>query len=298
MREKILITGSEGFVGRHLTTMLQKKYEIIKFDIKIDPFQDVRDYSYLFRFMKKNKPNIIIHLAANPDVGKSVENVDKDLEINTVGTINVLKAAKELKVRTVVFTSTAQVYGEPKYLPVDENHPLYPKSPYGISKLSAEMYCNFFYEKYKVPVVVFRFFNIYGPGQPPAIVVPALIQKFSRAKKKLKMLGTKKDSRDFVYVEDVCKAIYNALKYRPVGEVINIGSGEETTIFRLAKTILKLMNKDIELIYPPRKKTYREKITRLVADVKKAKKLIHWEAKTELEDGIKKILKRFGYNSI
>ena len=298
MREKILITGSEGFVGRHLTTMLQKKYEIIKFDIKIDPFQDVRDYSYLFRFMKKNKPNVIIHLAANPDVGKSVENVDKDLEINTVGTINVLKAAKELKVRTVVFTSTAQVYGEPKYLPVDENHPLYPKSPYGISKLSAEMYCNFFYEKYKVPVVVFRFFNIYGPGQPPAIVVPALIQKFSRAKKKLKMLGTKKDSRDFVYVEDVCKAIYNALKYRPVGEVINIGSGEETTIFRLAKTILKLMNKDIELIYPPRRKTYREKITRLVADVKKAKKLIHWEAKTELEDGIKKILKKFGYNSI
>lgn len=290
--KKMLITGSEGFIGAYLKEHFKGKYEIIKFDIKLSIFQDVRITKYVHDFVKKHKPDIIIHLAANPEIPASVENPQEDLVLNTTGTINMLEAAKEVGTELFIFTSTAQVYGEPKQASMNEDHPLSPKSPYAIGKLASERYCRFYYERFNVPTVVFRFFNIYGPNQPSIVVVPALIDKISKAKGSLDMFGSKEDSRDFVFVRDLCSAFEKAIEKKPLGETIHFGSGKETKICDLAKTIAKILGKDIKFNYS--ENVDKSKITRMVADVGKARKLLGWEAKISLEDGLKEVIRSKG----
>jgi len=295
MVKKILITGSEGFIGSYLKEYLKDRYEIIPFDIKIGWELDVRNKGNLVRFVKKYKPDVIIHLAANPDINKSVNNCEEDLILNVAGTINVLEACKETGVELMIFTSTAQVYGEPKYLRMNERHPIAPMSPYAISKYAAEKYCRFYHEKFNVPVVIFRFFNIYGPNQVPYVVVPSLIDKIAKAGKKLEMMGSKEDSRDFVFVKDLCSAFDLVIKQKPIGETINIGSGKEISIFALASTIAKLLGKNVVFKYKD-ENINTAKIKRMIADVKKAKKLLGWSTATSIEDGLKEVIKSRGYS--
>ena len=199
-----MITGSEGFIGNHLVKKLDgnKEFEILKFDIKLSTFHDVKEFQCVIDFMEKHKPDIVIHLAANPDTMSSVEFPKQDLLINTGGTINILEASKRIGVELVIFTSTAQVYGEPQAIKMNEEHRLHPKGPYAVGKLAAERYCQYYYEKFNLPVVTFRFFNIYGPGQVPYVVIPSLIKKISQANGKIDMFGSKEDSRDFTFVGD------------------------------------------------------------------------------------------------
>jgi UDP-glucose 4-epimerase len=266
--KKILITGSEGFIGTHLKNYLKDKYELILFDIRLSWEMDVRNRKSIVDFIKEKKPDVIIHLAANPDIVKSVDEPSEDLRLNALGTVNVLEAAKEVKPELVIFTSTAQVYGEPQQERMNENHPIAPKSPYAIGKYTAEQYCQFYLQKFNVPSVVFRFFNIYGPGQPCSVVVPALIDKIFKAERYLEMLGSKDDSRDFVFVKDLCSAFDLAIEKKPIGEIINLGSGEETSIFELAKTIAGLLKKPIEFKYKE-ENIESAKISRMAGDVEK-----------------------------
>lgn len=295
MTKKILITGSEGFIGNHLKEHLRTfgDYELILFDTKLNCFQDVMDGKAVKAFVAANRPDIVIHLAANPDISKSVEHTHTDLALNTGGTINMLEAVRDLGIELFILASTAQVYGEPKYTQMDENHPINPKSPYAISKNSAERYCEFYHQKYGVPYTIFRFFNIYGPNQPDIVVVPALLRKISAAEEKLEMFGSKEDSRDFVYVKDLCKAISLAIERKPVGEIINLGSGKETTIYSLAQKIANVLGKDMKFVYSDNVET--AKITRMCANVEKAKQLLSWEARTELEEGIIEVAKKAGH---
>lgn len=289
MKKKILITGSEGFIGTHLKNHLKEKYEIIPFDIRLGWEMDVRNRKNLIDFAKEQKPDFIIHLAANPDIIKSLDDTAGDLELNAIGTVNVLEAAKQAKPELVIFTSTAQVYGEPQQERMNENHPIAPKSPYAIAKYAAEEYCNFYFQKFEVPTVVFRFFNIYGPGQPSSVVVPALINKISRADKEIEMLGSRDDSRDFIFVKDLCSAFESAIERRPIGQVINIGSGEETRILELAQTIAGLMKKPMEFKYKE-ENIETAKITKMAADVEKAKQLLNWSASTPIWEGLRQTI--------
>lgn len=293
MIKKIMITGSEGFIGSHLKEYLNDRYEIISFDIKIGWELDVRNKGNLIEFVKKYKPDVIMHLAANPDINKSLNTCEEDLILNVAGTINILEACKEIGVELMIFTSTAQVYGEPKYPRMNEGHPITPKSPYAISKYAAEKYCRFYHEKFNVPVVIFRFFNVYGPNQPDFVVVPALVDKIAKAEKELEMIGSKENSRDFIFVKDLCPAFDLAIKQKPIGETINIGSGKETSIFGLASTIAKLLGKDVVFKYKD-KNINTAKISRMAADVEKAKKLLGWSATTSIEEGLKEVIKSKG----
>jgi len=287
--KKILITGSEGFIGGNLKEYFKNKYELIPYDLRIGWEMDVREKSFLANFMKKHQPQVIIHLAANVDISKSVVEPAEDLGINAVGTVNILEAAKEAKPELVIFTSTAQVYGEPQFETMDENHPISPKSPYAISKYSAEQYCQLYCKKFNVPAVIFRFFNIYGPGQAPNVVVPSLIDKISKADKEVEMFGSIDDSRDFIYVKDLCQAFDLAIDKKPIGEVINFGSGKEVLIIDLAKTIAKLLNKNIDFKY--KKENIEEaKITKMIANTQKAKNILNWSATTSLEEGLKETI--------
>jgi len=293
--KKALITGSEGFIGKHLQEHLKKlgKYEIIRFDIKLNCFHDIRNKANALQFVKEHKPDMIIHLAANPDVGASVKNPYEDLVLNAGGTVNMLEAAKEAGVELFILTSTAQVYGEQKQEAMAEDHPISPISPYAESKLAAENYCEYYRRKYNVPCVVFRFFNIYGPNQPDSVVVPILIKKIANADGRLEMYGSKEDSRDFAYVKDLCRGFELVMEKKPIGETINFCSGKETYILELAEITAGLFGKKIEFIYGGGKAD--GKISRMKGSCEKAKRLLGWEPKTGLEEGLREVKRSLGF---
>lgn len=287
--KKVMITGSEGFIGKHLQEALKNKYEILKFDIKNSIFQDTRNRKYLKDFITKNKPDIIVHLAANPEVHTSFEYPQEDITLNVSSTINLLDICKENPVEMFIFASTAQIYGEANKDGMDESTTIDPKSPYSIGKHTAENYCRFYNQKYGIPTLVFRFFNIYGENQPYTVVVPSLINKIKSLKEKtLKMYGSEGDSRDFIYIKDLCKAFKLAIEKQPAGETINIGSGVETKISDLALLIAKLLNKKIKLEYNESQQIL--KIVRMRANADKAYKLLGWKVETKLEEGIKNVI--------
>lgn len=285
---KVLVTGSEGFIGKHLVKRLEAEHEVIRFDIKRSPAEDVMDAPAAAKLIEKEKPDAVVHLAANPDITYSVQHPADDLSLNAVGTVNMLEAVKGAKLKLFVIASTAQVYGEPKQEKMDEDHPLNPKSPYAMSKLAAEGYCRFYHEKYGVPALVFRFFNIYGPDQPTNVVVPNLIRKISASEGKLEMFGSGEDSRDFVYVGDICEAIALALKKLPAGKTINLASGKETRIIDLAGLISKKLGKKTEFTYGAQKE--EAKIFRMCGSAEKARRLLGWAPKVSLEDGVAKVI--------
>ena len=288
--KKVMITGSEGFIGKHLQEALKDEYEIIKFDIKNYIFQDARDRKYTRNFILENKPDIIIHLAANPEIHTSFEYPQEDIILNVATTINLLDICREHKPELFILASTAQVYGETNEEGMDENTKIGPKSPYSIGKYAAENYCKFFNEKYGIPTMAFRFFNIYGDNQPQTVVVPNLIRKIKVLEgNTLKMYGSEGDSRDFIYIKDLCKAFKLAIEKKPIGEVINIGSGVETKISSLALLTAKLLGREIKLEYDENQEIL--KIVRMRANANKAYKLLGWKAETTLEQGVKNVMK-------
>ena len=246
-------------------------------------------------FMDKVEPNIIIHLAGNPFAPKSVEDPVYDMNLNIGGTLNLLEVCKNRKIDLLLFSSTAYVYGEPLYLPVDENHQRFhmgTDTPYGVSKSACESYCNYYSKKCGVPITIMRFFNIYGPNQSLGLVVPDILDNIMKSKDgKVKLRGTDADSRDFLYVDDLADAISQIVKKRIVGETINLGGKGNVKIIDLAKKIAETAGKDI--IFEVKKQSEASKISSLHADISKAEKLLDWSPKTSLEDGLKKVIESY-----
>ncbi len=283
-----MITGSRGFIGSRLS---KKFEEPIEFDILIDKRMSVLNKEALSFFIEEKKPNVIIHLAANPLAVKSVEDPIYDMNLNILGTLNLLEACKNLDLDLLLFTSTAYVNGEPKYVPMDENHPPLPTSPYGISKLACERYCEFYHKKYKIPISIIRFFNIYAEGQPSGFVIPDVINNiFKSTNGIVKLRGSEEDSRDFLYLDDLVDAIVKVVEKKIVGETINLGGGENITILDLAQKIAKIMNKNIKFECA---KVENVKISKLYADISKAKALLGWTPKTPLEEGLRKVIESY-----
>lgn len=282
---RILVTGSEGFIGSHLVEELGD--EAIEFDIKKDPSQDVTNISFVETFWAEYKPDIVVHLAANPRLDLSKKYPWWDAQQNIVGTINALHASLKNDVKLVIYPSTCQVYDISASRSIHESSSCNPRSAYAISKYTGEAYCRYF-GRQGLNTCIFRFFNVYGPNQSRGYVIPDLLERtFFEQSNKVKVLGPPNDSRDYVYVKDVTRAIAEAIRNRSkiVNEVINIGSGLETTTKQLCEAISRVLHKNVEFRYgerPPGRLS-----SRFQAYISKANTLLGWRPLIELEEGLR-----------
>jgi UDP-glucose 4-epimerase len=294
---KVLITGGAGFVGSHLSEYLvscgarvcilddlstgkMENIETIKEKCKVI-IDDIRKKS---AFEEIGKVDIIFHEAARPLI-PSFEDPVLDLQVNTAGTINVLEFARKFD-SIVVHASTGSVYGNPVTLPISEQHPLNPVSPYGVSKLAAEEYCKFYVREYGLNVVCLRYFNVYGPRQAISQemgVIPIFVSRVL-AGKPLVIFGDGRQTRDFTHVSDVVKAnILAAIEKNAKGKIVNIGSGKETSILDLASLIMTFCRRKME---PTFSRPKQGDIRRLVADISFAKEILRYEPSVELKRGV------------
>ncbi|MGR3218785.1 MAG: GDP-mannose 4,6-dehydratase, partial [Candidatus Anammoxibacter sp.] len=250
---KVLVTGADGFIGSHLVeVLLLKGHEVKAFTFYnsfnswgwLDTFPkeklscieifagDIRDPCGVNEAVKS--VDAVFHLAALIGIPFSYHSPNSYVETNITGTLNILQACKEHSVNKVVVTSTSEVYGTAKYVPIDEKHPLQAQSPYSATKIGADALADSFYRSFNIPVIIARPFNTYGPRQSARAVIPTIITQLLNGCEEVK-LGSLSPTRDLNYVQDICEGFIALAKCDDaVGKVINIGSGQEISIGNLA----------------------------------------------------------------
>ena len=264
-KNKILITGAAGFIGSHLTEYLaEKNFQIVAFDrynpnnefgwLDKSPIKsklelilgDIRDYDSVFKAMKNCDG--VIHLAALIGIPYSYYSPLAYVKTNIEGTYNVLEAAKNLKIKNLIITSTSETYGSAQYMPMDETHPTASQSPYAASKAAAAQLALSFYKSFNLPVKIIRPFNTYGPRQSSRAIIPTIINQCLDNNKSSLFLGNTKPTRDLTYVEDLCDAYYKVYKNKKViGEIVNVGNNFKISINELAKKLSKVLEKKLKL---------------------------------------------------
>jgi UDP-glucose 4-epimerase len=305
-RKNVVVVGGAGFIGSNLAhELVAQGYEVFVLDCLVaGKKQHIPKEAHVheidicsgenvektFQAIKKKFGLIygVFHLAALPRVQYSIENPIKTSEVNVLGTVHVLNAAHKAGVRRFVYSASSSAYGDQEVMPLHEELPAQPKSPYGLQKHLGELYARLWSEVYGLPTVSLRYFNVYGPRLDPEGPYALVIGRFLKQKKESKPLtitGDGTQTRDFTHVSDVVRANILAMESKKVGkgEVINIGAGRNVSINDLAK----MMGGPMEYI-PAR---LEPKHTR--ADNKKAKALLGWEPKVELEDGIAALKKEW-----
>ncbi len=304
--KKILVTGADGFIGSHLVELLCKQGLDVKAFCLYNSFGtwgwleqspvkdqvevflgDIRDPYGVKEAMKGC--DIVLHLAALIAIPYSYHSPETYVDTNIKGTLNILQAAKELGVSKVVHTSTSEVYGTAQFVPIHEEHPLHGQSPYSASKIGADQMAISFHRSFELPVAVLRPFNTYGPRQSARAVIPTIISQLLVGKDKIK-LGALSPTRDFTFVQDTAMGfIQCAACDKTVGEITNIGSGFEISIGDLAKSIAKVMNKEIEITCDQeRMRPENSEVNRLFAGVEKSKSLFDWNPEHGGLDGLEK----------
>jgi NAD dependent epimerase/dehydratase len=294
--EKILVTGADGFIGSHLTEALVRAgYQTKAFvlynsfnswgwldhcaaDVKGN-FQvfasDIRDPNGVREAMKGC--DAVLHLAALIAIPYSYHSPDTYVDTNIKGTLNVLQASRDLGLARVIHTSTSEVYGTAKFVPITEDHPLQGQSPYSATKIAADQLAYSFYSSFNLPVVTVRPFNTYGPRQSARAVIPTIITQIASGQRKIK-LGAISPTRDFNFVNDTVAGFIAALKSQAgVGEVVNLGSNFEISVEDTVKQISESMGADIELVFEEKRvRPTNSEVGRLWADNNKAKALFNW----------------------
>lgn len=289
---KFLITGGAGFIGSHIAEKLieSQKREVVVFDnLSVGQKEnvprkckfikgDIRDKEKLNEVMEKT--DIVFHNAACVTIRGSFEKFQEIVDVNYRGTLNVLEAATKQKVKKIIFASSMGVYGEPEHLPVNEEHPLNPNSPYGFSKILGELYCQLFEEKYGISPIILRYFNTYGTKQTPSPYVGVITTFINQAlnKKPLTVYGNGEQTRDFVWVEDVVQANLLAA-FSDIKGIFNIGSGKEISINQIADLIIKYLGGEKVYLDEP-----AGEIKRMAADISKAKKLLKYKPRGEISE--------------
>ena len=299
--DRILVTGGLGFIGSHLAdALLQKGHEVTILDRNKKPvykpdcriiYGDIRKRRDVEQAAKgKDK---IFHLAAQASVAISVSEPQMTAETNVIGTLNLLDAAVKNKIENFVNISSCSVYGEAKYLPVDEKHELNPKSPYAASKLAAEEFCRTYHNLHGLNVNSMRFFNVYGPRQQGeyAGVIQIFINKLKKKKQPV-IFGDGEQTRDFVYVKDAADAAIAASKLKGC-EAFNIGLGQQQTVNSIAKSIIAHFGSNLKPDYqPPRAGDPRH----MLADITKAEKMLSYKPMYTFDKGLKETLEYFSKN--
>ncbi len=305
---KVLVTGADGFIGSHLTEMLHNKGYVVKALSQYNSFNnwgwlesvsckkeieilngDIRD-PYFCKNISKDV-DIIFHLAALIAIPFSYNAPNSYVETNIIGTLNICQAAKENKVSRLIHTSTSEVYGTAKYVPIDENHPLQPQSPYSATKIAADAMAMSFYNSFDLPVTIVRPFNTYGPRQSARAIIPTIITQIANDKKEI-MLGDTSPTRDLNYVEDCCRGfIMLAESEKTIGETVNIGSNTEISMGDLFKLIKKVMSSNVNYVYDNKRvRPKQSEVYRLCCDNKKIRQLVGYEPKINIQDGLKKTI--------
>ncbi|RLB87108.1 MAG: NAD-dependent dehydratase, partial [Deltaproteobacteria bacterium] len=308
-KKSALVTGAGGFIGSHLTEHLVELGANVKAFVRYNsrndwgmlellPEEKLSQIEVITGDLKDadavrhatKDVDIIFHLGSLIAIPYSYIHPRETIETNILGALNVLTAAKENNVEKVIHTSTSEVYGTARYVPIDENHPLQGQSPYSASKIGADKIAESFYRSFNLPVAIIRPFNTYGPRQSARAVIPTIITQ-ALAKEKI-FLGSLHPTRDYTYVKDVVEGFIKVAESpKSVGEVINIGSNFEVSIGDLANKIISLIGKNAEIVTDPvRVRPQDSEVERLWCDNTKAKRLLGWEPKTSLDEGIKKTI--------
>ena len=311
--KRILITGGAGCIGSNLTRALLKtdagKIFVLDDLSSAESWNTPDDSRVTFikgsitddEVLKRafsEKPNFVFHLAALFANQNSIDHPEADLMVNGMGTLKMLKHSHLGKVEKFVFASSGcSVYGSKAPLPLRENFvSLHLDTPYQITKLLGELYCNFFHNYYGLPVTMTRFFNVYGPGEIPGRYRNVIPNFFFWAlhKQPLPITGTGEETRDFTFVEDIVDGVLRAgVVPEAVGEAMNLASGRETKIIELATMINELTgNKGIKFVA----RRDWDKIIRRRASIEKARKIIGYEPKTQIKEGLKRTLDWFVQN--
>lgn len=302
---KILVTGSEGFIGSHLTEELVKLgYDVRAFIMynsfnsngwlntipseikkKIDFFYgDIRD-SELVKNATRNC-NVIFHLAALIGIPYSYIASRSYIETNVIGTLNLLNAIKDTNIHKFIHTSTSEVYGTAQYIPIDEKHPLNAQSPYAASKTAADQLVLSYTKSFKIPSIIIRPFNTFGPRQSLRAIIPTIITQLIQNSDQIK-LGSLTPTRDFTYIEDTVDALILSLKSQfQYSEIFNLGTGYEISIKSLAELISKKMGKDTCVFDDDiRKRPINSEVERLISNNEKAINELSWNPKYVNENG-------------
>ncbi|MCM1154911.1 MAG: NAD-dependent 4,6-dehydratase LegB [Roseburia sp.] len=304
---KVLVTGSDGFIGSHLTEELVKRgYQVKAFvyynsfnnwgwldtlskDImkNVEVFQgDVRDPNGVETAMKG--VDAVFHLAALIAIPFSYHSPDSYVDTNIKGTLNILQASRKLETKRVFVTSTSEVYGTAQYVPIDERHPFQGQSPYSATKIGADRLAESFYRSFQLPVTIVRPFNTYGPRQSARAVIPTIVTQLLAGKTQIK-LGSLTPTRDFNYVKDTVNgfiSIYESDK--TVGEEINIATQKEISIKHLAEELIRQINPNARIVCDEeRLRPEKSEVNRLIGCNEKIMRLTDWKPQYSLEEGLK-----------
>ena len=297
--KNILVTGGAGFIGSHLVDRLSLENRVIVLDnLSSGSLANLERSKDRITFIKGDtldkallkdivaEVELVFHLAANVGNIKSIEDPYFDMDVNIKGTINLLEACLKSNIKRLVYSSSGAIFGEAKYLPIDEDHPLNPESPYGVSKLAAEKYCFAFYKVHGIPTTALRYFNAYGSRQGSSGYPNVIAAFFSRIKegKSLTIFGDGEQTRDFVFVEDVVTAnILAATQSAAVGEIFNIATGKENSVNQLVGIISQISAKESPVVYAdPR----AGEVRRSQANIEKARRMLGYKPEIDLKKGL------------
>lgn len=308
---KVLLTGADGFIGSHLAEQLVQDGHDVRALVLYNSFDsrgwldglapeiasqidflpgDVRDPALMMSAVSDR--DAVLHLAALIAIPYSYAAPDLYVQTNIQGTLNLLNAARAAGVSRFIHTSTSEVYGTARYVPMDEGHPLQGQSPYSASKIAADQMVNAYYSSFGLPTVTIRPFNTFGPRQSARAVIPAIISQLAAGKREIQ-LGALTPTRDFTYVPDTVAGFTAALTSTAgVGEVINLGVGFEVSIGRTFELIAEAMGIDATAIEDPaRLRPAHSEVERLFSDNSKAKELLGWSPRFDGADGFREGLR-------
>ena len=296
---KVLVTGGAGFIASHVVDAYVKEgFEVVVVDdlstgrlSNLNPEVtfyklDIRS-PQLAEVFKKEKPDYINHHAAQMDVRRSVLDPLFDANVNILGSINLIECAKKFKVKRFIYISTGgAVFGEPEYLPCDENHPINPICQYGISKHTVEHYLFLYHQNYGLDYVVIRYPNVYGPRQDPCgeAGVVAIFTRAMLRGEQVTINGDGEQARDFVYVKDCARANVLALKTNNINTIYNIGCGQGTTVNEIFTLLKEITGYPRDPIYGPAK---IGETRRIYLSAGKARQELGWMPIVDLEEGLK-----------
>ena len=301
--QKIVVTGGAGFIGSNVVRrLLAENARVVVLDdfytgddnnLPVDESNldvvrgSVTEFDLVRDVIKG--ASMVFHLAAR-NIIVSTRNPREDYEVNIGGTLNVLLAARELNIPRVVYSSSTSVYGNPRYLPINEDDATNMLSPYSVSKFAGENYCKAFYESYGLSTAVVRYSNIYGPGQRPDNPYCGVVSKFFEAAAAglpPRIHGDGEQTRDFTFVDDAVEAtLLAAFTAKADGQVYNVGTGRETTVNQLARIILEIAGAGVETAYVDRRDI--DNIRRRVVNIEKIRRELRWVPSVTVEQGLRR----------
>ena len=304
--KNVLVTGADGFIGSHLTESLVRAGYSVRAFVMYNSFNSWGWIDHLPEEIKKSieifagdirdphgvneavqGSDAVLHLAALIAIPYSSHSPDTYIDTHVKGTLNVLQASRKSGVKRIVHTSTSEVYGTARFVPITEEHPLQGQSPYSASKIGADQLAYSFYSSFDLPVVIARPFNTYGPRQSARAVIPTVITQIANGEKRLK-LGATTPTRDFSYVQDTVDAFIATLRSEVgLGDVVNFGSNFEISIGEIVTLIAEKMNVKIEITSDAERiRPVNSEVERLWADNSKARELFGWSPKYAGRDGL------------